>query len=163
MLNIYSNSKNFHLNSHTTCTTHIPYVLHINIQVGRVSGQPGLVVGEAACGRGVETRWSYRSFSSQAILWFYECTFPLLISYLECNDYFHAIKNINCVNGTKSQSFISSNPEGPENAFRFIADSWNHRAFWSPEMLLRNWEITTFEGLSCIAIFNKRWGPYSTI
>ena len=84
MLNIYSNSKNFHLNSHTTCTTHIPYVLHINIQVGRVSGQPGLVVGNAACGRGVETRWSLRSFSTQAILWFYDSMNLWLDGQVEC-------------------------------------------------------------------------------
>ena len=36
------------------------------------SGQPGLVVGDSAHSRGVETGWSLWSFSTQAILWFYE-------------------------------------------------------------------------------------------
>jgi len=36
------------------------------------SGQPGLVAGNPAHGRGVETRWTLRSFSTQAILWFYD-------------------------------------------------------------------------------------------
>ena len=40
-------------------------------QAGCGSGQPGLVVGDPACGRGVETRWSLWSFSTHAILWFY--------------------------------------------------------------------------------------------
>jgi len=34
------------------------------------SGQFGLVVGDPAHSRGVETRWSLWSFSTQAILWF---------------------------------------------------------------------------------------------
>ena len=44
-------------------------------QAGCGSGQPGRVVGDPAHGRGVETRWSLWSFSTQAILWFYgmEC------------------------------------------------------------------------------------------
>jgi len=33
------------------------------------SRQPGLVVGDPAHSRGFETRWSLRSFSTQAILW----------------------------------------------------------------------------------------------
>jgi len=37
-----------------------------------ISGQPGLVVGDPAHSRGVETRWSWWSFSTQAILWFYD-------------------------------------------------------------------------------------------
>jgi len=41
-------------------------------QAGCGSGQPGLAVGNPACGRGVETRWPLWSFSTQAILWFYE-------------------------------------------------------------------------------------------
>ena len=36
------------------------------------SGQPGLVVGNPVCGRGVKTRWSLWSFSTQAILWFHD-------------------------------------------------------------------------------------------
>jgi len=42
-------------------------------QAGCGSGQPGLVVGDPAHGRGVETGWSLRSFSTCAILWFYDC------------------------------------------------------------------------------------------
>ena len=38
-------------------------------QAGCGSGQPGLVVGDPVQGRGVETRWSLWSFSTQAILW----------------------------------------------------------------------------------------------
>jgi len=34
--------------------------------------QPCLVVGDPAHNRGVETRWSLKSFSTQAILWFYD-------------------------------------------------------------------------------------------
>jgi len=34
------------------------------------SGQPGLVVGDPAYSRGIKTRWSWRSFSTQAMLWF---------------------------------------------------------------------------------------------
>ena len=41
-------------------------------QAGCGSGQPGLVVGNPVHGREVEIRWSLRSFSTQAILWFYE-------------------------------------------------------------------------------------------
>ena len=37
-------------------------------QAGCVSGQPGLVVGDCAHSREVETRWSLWSFSTQAIL-----------------------------------------------------------------------------------------------
>ena len=37
-------------------------------QAGCGSGQPGLVVGDPAHSRGVETRWSLWSFSTQAIL-----------------------------------------------------------------------------------------------
>jgi len=40
-------------------------------QAGCGSGQPGLVVGDPAHSRGVETRWSLWSFATQAILWFY--------------------------------------------------------------------------------------------
>ena len=36
------------------------------------SGQPGLVVGDPEHSRSVETRWSLRSFSTQAILWFHD-------------------------------------------------------------------------------------------
>ena len=36
----------------------------------RVPGQRGLVVGDPAHGRGVETRWSLWSFSTQAILFY---------------------------------------------------------------------------------------------
>ena len=41
-------------------------------QAGCGSGQPGLLVGDPAHSRGVETRWSLRSSSTQAILGFYE-------------------------------------------------------------------------------------------
>ena len=41
-------------------------------QAGCGSGQPGLVVGDPAHSRGVETRSSLWSFSTQAILGFYE-------------------------------------------------------------------------------------------
>ena len=36
-------------------------------QVEKSSGLPGVVVGDTAHGRGVETRWSLRFFSTQAI------------------------------------------------------------------------------------------------
>ena len=42
--------------------------IYTDIQAGCVSGQPGLVVGNPAHSRGVETRWSLWSFSTQAIL-----------------------------------------------------------------------------------------------
>ena len=41
-------------------------------QAGCGSGQPGLLVGDPAHSRGVETRWSLWSFSTQTILWFYD-------------------------------------------------------------------------------------------
>ena len=41
----------------------------INFQAGCDSGHPGLVAGDPAHNRGVETRWSLRCFSTQAILW----------------------------------------------------------------------------------------------
>jgi len=41
-------------------------------QAGCGSGQPGLVAGNPAHSRGIETRWSLWSFSTQAILWFYD-------------------------------------------------------------------------------------------
>ena len=44
-------------------------------QAGCGSGQQGLVVLNPARGRGVETRWSLRSFSAHAILWFYDSMF----------------------------------------------------------------------------------------
>ena len=40
-------------------------------QAGCGSGQHGLVVGDPAHSRGVETKWSLWSFSTQAILWFH--------------------------------------------------------------------------------------------
>jgi len=40
--------------------------------VGCGSGQPGLVVGNPTHGKGVQTRWSLRSFSTQSILLFYD-------------------------------------------------------------------------------------------
>ena len=39
-------------------------------QSGCGSGQPGLVVGNPAHSRGVETAWSLWSFSTQVVLWF---------------------------------------------------------------------------------------------
>ena len=41
-------------------------------QAGCGSEQPGLVDGDPAQSRGVETSWSLWSFSTQAILWFYD-------------------------------------------------------------------------------------------
>jgi len=41
-------------------------------QAGCGSGQPGLVVGDPAHSRGVETQWSLLSSSTQAILRFYD-------------------------------------------------------------------------------------------
>jgi len=41
-------------------------------QAGCGSGQPGLLVGDPAHSRGVETWLSLWSFSTQAILWFYD-------------------------------------------------------------------------------------------
>jgi len=40
-------------------------------QAGCGSGQPGLVVGDPAHSRGVETQWPLWSFSTQVILWLY--------------------------------------------------------------------------------------------
>jgi len=40
-------------------------------QTGCGSGQPGLVVGNPAHSRVIETRWSLWSFSTQAILWWF--------------------------------------------------------------------------------------------
>ena len=45
-------------------------------QAGCGSGQPGLVVGEPAHSRGVETRWSLWSRSTQAIQRFYHMILP---------------------------------------------------------------------------------------
>ena len=39
---------------------------------GDTSWDLGLEVGDPAHGRGVDTRWSLRFFSTQAILWFYD-------------------------------------------------------------------------------------------
>jgi len=47
-----------------------PIPAGIQGQAGCGSGQPGLVVGDPAHGKGVETWWSLWSFSTQAILWF---------------------------------------------------------------------------------------------
>ena len=49
-----------------------PIPAGIQSQAGCGSGQPGLVVGDPAHSRGVETWWSLWSFSAQAILWFYD-------------------------------------------------------------------------------------------
>jgi len=48
-----------------------PIPAGIQGQAGCGSGQPGLVVGDPAQSRGVETRWSLWSFSTQAILGFH--------------------------------------------------------------------------------------------
>ena len=48
-------------------------------QAGCSSGQPALEVGNTAQSRGVETRWSLRSFSAQAILWFCDWFYGLFI------------------------------------------------------------------------------------
>ena len=53
-------------------------------QAGCGSGQPGLVVGDPAHGRRVETRWSLWSFSTQAILWFYDTGGAHLITLQLC-------------------------------------------------------------------------------
>ena len=50
-------------------------------QSGCGSGQPGLVIGNCAHSRGIETRWSLWSFSTQAILWFFVFGF---VSQLPC-------------------------------------------------------------------------------
>ena len=52
-------------------------MVHLNVwtfqgKAGCVPEKPGLVVGNPAHSRGVETRWSLRSFPTQAILWFYD-------------------------------------------------------------------------------------------
>ena len=47
----------------------------IQDQAGCGSGQPGLVVGDPAHSRGVETQWSLWLFSAQAILWLYDIIF----------------------------------------------------------------------------------------
>jgi len=52
-------------------TTHPVFFTSV-IWASMIPGQPGLVFGNPASGRGVETRWSSRSFSTQAILWFYD-------------------------------------------------------------------------------------------
>ena len=54
-----------------------PIPAGIQGQAGCGSGQPGLVVGNPAHSRGVETRWALWSFSTQAILWFYDTTHEL--------------------------------------------------------------------------------------
>jgi len=51
-------------------------------QAGCGSGQPGLLVGDPAQSRGVEARWSLWSFSTQAILWFYD---SVMISVVSCS------------------------------------------------------------------------------
>jgi len=50
----------------------LPYRPHscLQGQAGCGSGQPCLVVGDPGRGRAVETRWSFWSFSTQAVLWF---------------------------------------------------------------------------------------------
>ena len=52
------------------CSMH-PIAGGIQSQAGCGSGQPSLVIGNPAYGDGLETRRSLRSFSTQAILWFY--------------------------------------------------------------------------------------------
>lgn len=42
----------------------------LDFNSGCGSGQPGLVLGNPVCSRGVETWWSLWSSSTQAILWF---------------------------------------------------------------------------------------------
>ena len=48
-------------------------------KAGCGSGQPDLVVGDSAHSRGLKTRWSWRSLSTQAILWFYDSTIVRLV------------------------------------------------------------------------------------
>jgi len=55
-------------------------------QAGCGSEQPGLVAGDPAHSRGVETRWTLWSFSTQAILWFYE---------IQCYEFWLVTVNIN--------------------------------------------------------------------
>jgi len=66
------------------CGCHIPG--GIQGQAGCGSKQPGLVVGDPAHSRGVETRWSLWSFSTQAILWLYDSISELLTGrgYCKC-------------------------------------------------------------------------------
>ena len=49
---------------------HVIWIWWMWLHAGCDSGQPGLVVGDPAHSRGVETGWSLWSFLTQAILWF---------------------------------------------------------------------------------------------
>ena len=55
----------------------------IQSQAGCGSGQPGLLVGDAAHGRGVETKLSLWFFSTQSISWFYD-SMIYLVYYTSC-------------------------------------------------------------------------------
>ena len=54
------------------CGCPIPGCIQGQVRCGSGLEQPGLVVGDPAHSRGVETQWSLWSFSTQAILWFYD-------------------------------------------------------------------------------------------
>ena len=51
----------------------------IKNQAGCGTGQPGLVVGNPTHSRGVETRWSLWSFTTQAILCYDPTTLTVLV------------------------------------------------------------------------------------
>ena len=70
------------------------------------SGQPGLVVCNS---RGIETRWSLKSFSTQVILWFYETVRfddPSFIASDRTSSFFHFA----CEHGFCFSSKLNHNP-----------------------------------------------------
>jgi len=67
----------------------------IQSQAGCGSGQPGLVVGDAAHGRGVETKLSLWFFSTQSISWFYDISSVLHL--LSSSHVVNASKDCKCM------------------------------------------------------------------
>ena len=52
------------------------------LKAGCGSGQPDLEVGDPAHSRAFETQWSLWSFSTQAILWFYDLMFGIWLKFI---------------------------------------------------------------------------------
>ena len=74
-------------------------------QAGCGSGQPGLVVGDPAHDKEVETKWSLGSYSSQTILWFYDS--PVISCYKD-----RVWENYILTAASKSASLDKENEKG---------------------------------------------------
>ena len=124
----YSKTSPLHLRpllcTRSTCSWPLHSAPHkyfsTSFQAGCGSGQPGLVVGDPAHSRGVETWWPLWSFSTQAILWLYDSTI------LQCL-HVHILILIKKAKNSKIKKNILTLPHPPKHKteFRRSPEAWS--------------------------------------